>query len=181
LIFKLLILENSIIIQSIFRQLDFNLDYAKKLVEDLSETQMTFKPADGLENFPAFTIGHLVTGCAMMVEDLGGEYKIPEGWSELFLRTGPGDPRLPNPDSNVYPSKEDLLDELERQHEKIKNILLSSDIVKISEEVKWRFHNYFPTLFDLTLFMCVNHEAMHLGQLAAWRRAAKLPSALSKL
>ncbi len=168
-------------INLIFRQLDFNLNYAKTLVEDLNEVQMTFMPSDGFENFPAFTLGHLVTGSALMVEDLGGEFMIPEGWSELFLRNGPGDPRLPNPDAKVYPSKEKLLDELKNQHEKIKVMLKLQIEEKFSGKIKWRFQEYFPTLIDLTLFMCVNHEAMHLGQLAAWRRALGLPSALAKL
>src|SRR5205085_10486860 len=114
-------------VQSIIRQLDFNLAFAKKLVEDLSEEQMTIKPADGLENFPAFTIGHLVTGSALMIEDLGGIYEVPENWKELFQRKGPGDPRLPESDSRLYPSKKKLMEEYENQHEKLKSILLTID------------------------------------------------------
>ena len=38
-----------------------------------------------------------------------------------------------------------------------------------------------PTLADSTLFMAISHEAMHLGQLAAWRRGQGLPSAMLEL
>jgi hypothetical protein len=163
----------------IIRQYDFNLDYARKLVEDLNETQMTTTPYVGYENHPAFTLGHLVTGSALMVEDLGGKLKIPEEWDELFLRKGPGDPRLPTTEINLYPSKIKLLEELEKQHETVKEALLSIDENKLNKEFKWRFSKYMPTLLDLAVFMCINHEAMHLGQLSAWRRAMGLPSALA--
>ena len=55
------------------------------------------------------------------------------------------------------------------------------DEIKLSENIKWRFSKYMPTALDLIVFMCINHEAMHLGQLAAWRRAMKLPSALKSI
>ena len=165
----------------IINQYDFNLVYAKKLVEDLSEIQMTKKPYTGFENHPAFTLGHLVTGSALMAEDLGGIFEVPEGWADLFLRKGPGDPRLPMEDVTLYPAKIKLLDELERQHEKVKALLNAMDEKKLSERIKWRFNEYMPTILDLTIFMCINHEAMHLGQLAAWRRAMNLSSALAAI
>jgi hypothetical protein len=53
--------------------------------------------------------------------------------------------------------------------------------VAFGRPVEWRFDNYYPSLADYLYFMCVTHEAMHLGQLAAWRRAAGLDSALARL
>ena len=168
-------------IQEIIQQYDFNLRFAKILVEDLSQEQMTFCPYPGLENHPAFTLGHLITGSALIIEDLGGKYEIPDGWSELFLRRGPGNPRLPNPDKAIYPLKEELITELENQHERLKHILNLVDPFKLNEAISWRFSSYMPTLKDLLIFMCINHEAMHLGQLSAWRRAMKMPSALAMI
>jgi hypothetical protein len=57
-------------IPSIIAQYDFNFQWAKKLVEDVNDNQMTASPFPGFENHPAFTLGHLVTGSAMMAEDL---------------------------------------------------------------------------------------------------------------
>jgi uncharacterized damage-inducible protein DinB len=74
-----------------------------------------------------------------------------------------------------------LLRELESQHNKVKMLLNNLDERKLSEIIKWRFSNYMPTLLDIIVFMCINHEAMHLGQLAAWRRAMGLTSALGTL
>lgn len=167
--------------EMLIRQYDFNLLYAKKLVEDLDAHQMTASPSAGFENHPAFTLGHLVTGSAETVRDLGGVYFIPDNWNNLFLRTGPGDPRLPEPDPHLYPSKNELIHELENQHVLVKKYFLETSDTKLSENTKWRFSSYMPTLYDIVCFMCINHEAMHLGQIAAWRRAMKLPSALNLL
>src|SRR5205085_12062260 len=97
--------------EALIRQYDFNLAYAFALVEDLDDTQMTTTPCAGFENHPAFTLGHLVTGSALMAEDLGGKYQLPQGWDELFLRKGPGDPRLPSIEIKLYPAKINLLNE----------------------------------------------------------------------
>lgn len=167
-------------IDSIIRQYDFNLAFAQQLVSDLNENQMITIPSRGLVNHPAFTLGHLISGSALTVEDLGGTMQIPDDWKELFLRKGPGDPRLPQTDIQ-YPPKEILLHELYRQHELVKHYLKETTLEQLNEPIKWRFHNYMPTLMDVVTFMCINHEAMHLGQLSAWRRAMELPSALAAL
>ena len=106
---------------------------------------------------------------------------MPEKWAELFIRKGPGDPRKPDPDTTKYPSKTALLEELESQHNKVKKIVIEIDEYKLTESFKWRFSGFMPTLLDLVAFMCINHEAMHMGQLAAWRRAMSLPSALGSM
>jgi len=169
------------IIKAIIKQYDFNLAYAKALVNDLTDKQMTTIPANGLENHPAFTLGHLISGCAVLAEDLDAKFEMPENWKELFLRKGPGDSRKPEPDKNKYPSKQLLLNELEDQHEKIKELLNGINENELNKQFEWRFGQYMPTLLDIIVFMCINHEAMHLGQLAAWRRAVGLPSALAAL
>jgi hypothetical protein len=166
-------------VDTICNQLDFNLAYAKKLVEDLTEQQMITQPAKGFENHPAFTIGHLVSGSALTVEDLGGKFEMPEGWEVIFLRKGPGDPTLPI--AVEYPAKNTLLAEFENQHNKLKATLNKTTPEKLLQPVKWRFDTYMPILLDVVIFMCINHEAMHLGQLSAWRRAMELSSALGDL
>lgn len=168
-------------IESIIPQYDFNLAYARVLVEDVEPGQMTHIPSNGLVNHPAFTLGHLVSGSALLVEDLGGVFKMPQGWDDLFLRKGPGDPRYPDPDASKYPSREDLIQELAHQHEEVKTRMRNVSQEDWAAPFKWRFSSFMPTLFDMVAFMCINHEAMHLGQLAAWRREMGMPSALATL
>jgi hypothetical protein len=168
-------------IETILKQYDFNLKYAEALVQDLSDEQMTTIPSNGLENHPAWTIGHLVSGSAGLAEDLGEKFEMPDTWADLFLRKGPGDPRKPDPDKSKYPPKEQLLEELNKQHNKVRKLLLKYDSADLNKKIKWRFESCMPSLLDLIVFMCINHEATHLGQLAAWRRAMGLNSALSTL
>ncbi len=172
---------NTTSIDTILKQYDFNLAYAKRLVDDLSEEKMTITPATGLVNHPSWTLGHLASASALLTEDLGGQIEFPKEWSELFLRKGPGDPTLPDPDTSKYPSKKDLLDELHRQHEKVKQLVSQQTDDELKKTVHWKFSDHMPALFDVVVFFCVNHEAMHLGQLAAWRRAMELHSVLSDL
>lgn len=168
-------------LQYIIHQYDFNLLFAQHLVADLSEDQMTIIPGPGLVNHPAFTLGHLVSGSALMAEDLGGTFSMPEGWKELFLRRGPGDPTMPDDDAALYPPKQQLLDELQRKHELVKQLMQEATPQKLQDPVDWRFGRYMPTMYDLLVFMCISHESMHLGQLSAWRRAMDLPSALGAI
>ena len=71
-------------LQIIVNQYDLNLAYAQKLVEDVSAEQMTALPTIGLVNHPAFTLGHLVSGAALLAEDLGAPLVMPVGWDLLF-------------------------------------------------------------------------------------------------
>lgn len=169
------------LVEIISRQLDFNMIYAKRLVVDLNDKMMTHSCGAGLENHPAWTLGHLITGAAMNTEDLGGEFIVPNGYEALFLRKGPGDPRKPDTNTALYPKKEELLVEFERQHERLKLQLQKASSLQFNTEIKWRFAPYLPKTRDLIVFMCTSHESMHLGQLAAWRRAMNLPSALGSL
>ena len=168
-------------IETIIKQYDFNLEYAKVLVQDLTNEQMTTVPALGLDNHPAFTLGHLISGSADLARDLGAEFEMPDNWADLFVREGPGDPRKPDLDKTKYPSKHLLITELENQHNKVKQLLRDVKKNTLSESLIWRFSNFMPTLGDVVTFMCINHESMHLGQLAAWRRAIGLKSALATI
>lgn len=165
----------------LLRAYNFNLKYAEQLLEDVPEELMTTSPALGLENHPAFTIGHLITAAALTSKYLDGPYQLPVGWEELFRRRGPGDPRLPDSDVDKYPTKVELLSELKRQHEIVAKLIIEIDENRFQEITKWRFSEHMPTLGELIYFMCISHDCMHLSQLAAWCRAVSLPSALGRL
>ena len=166
---------------SFVRAYEWNLLYAEALVADLSHDEWVSSGGPGLENHPAWTLGHLVTGSDMLAEDLGLERDLPDGWAELFERRGPGDPRLPSSDPDVYPSKEEVLGELRRQHERVAKAWLDATPQQLETPIEWRFDSRLPRVSDVTVFLAISHEAMHLGQLAAWRRAKGLPSALAAM
>lgn len=143
----------------------WNLRYAEALVADLSAEQWTSAAGPGLENHPAWTLGHLVTGANLLAQGLGLADDLPDGWSELFLRRGPGDPRRPEADPDAYPSGEALLAELRRQHERVDRAWRDLPAEAWEEETTWAFARDLPTRGDVTLFMAATHEALHLGQL----------------
>jgi hypothetical protein len=165
--------------QSALRLFAWNLLYAEALVRDLTDEQWTLPGGAGLENHPAWTLGHLVTGADLTAQDLGLPSQLPSGWADLFQRRGPGDPRLPA-DAD-YPSREDVLAELRSQHDRIAEACRALKAEHWARTDDWAFGRDLPTLADSTLFMAISHEAMHLGQLAAWRRSQGLPSALLEL
>ena len=167
--------------ETILHSYDFNLRYAKELVADIEEEMMTHSPVKGLENHPAFTLGHLISGAALTSKYLGGPYTMDPQWEALFRRKGPGDPRKPNPNAALYPSKAALLAALSHQHQLVEGLIRELHEARLQEAASWRYEQYFPTLGELLHFMCITHEAMHLGQLAGWRRAMDLPSALARL
>ena len=165
----------------ILKHYRFNLAFAEKLVDDIPQEMMSRSGGKGLENHPSFTLGHLATASAMTVEDLGGCYEVPDGWHDLFVRKGPGDPRIPSEEAMLYPLKAILLEEFRHQHLKTELMLMKSDDTILLAPIKWRFNTFFPTALDLVMFMCIGHESMHLAQLSAWRRGMGFPSALAIL
>ena len=148
---------------------------------DVEENLMTQSPSNGLENHPAITVGHLVSAAALTSKYLGGSYEFNSEWEKLFRRKGPGDPRMRELNIALYPEKEHLLKELTNQHKLVEGLILKLDDRRFNEPTKWRFDRHMATRGDLLFFMCVTHESMHLGQLAGWRRAMGIPSALAIL
>lgn len=159
---------------------ELNQKLAHKLVEDIHRVHFAYSPGPGLENHPAWTIGHLVTASAQTAAYIGGVYDIPEGWEAVFSRTGPGDPRTPDR-TTQYPPRDVLLAEYDRQHEQVveRMDLLTDEF--LLEEAAWRFGPHMSNRLGVITFMCLMHEAMHLSQLSAWRRALGYDSALAKL
>src|SRR5271169_2945813 len=88
-----------------------NLGYARRLVADLSEEQMTAQPMRGcVMNHAAFVVGHLAWVCDVGVTLLGEPAAIDPGWRDLFSMTA-------KPvDRSAYPAKEVLVAALEAAH-----------------------------------------------------------------
>lgn len=75
----------------------------------------------------------------------------------------------------------DLLQYLQRSYQIVEKRILSLDNNKSAEPYEWRFTKHFSTVGDMLMFMCITHEAMHLAQVAAWRRSFGLESSLARL
>jgi hypothetical protein len=153
----------------------FMLDYARLLTDDLDDRTMCDQPFPGM-NPPAWVLGHLAvcTDFALML--LGREKLCPPEWHAMF---GPGSTLAA--DRSAYPSKEELMSALERGHEAVTAALpiVTPELLAAKHPFPVRFlRRSLPSVGDLLLHLLTSHEAVHLGQLSAWRRSVGLGGVL---
>ena len=148
---------------------DLQLTIASGLLADIPDDQMCAQPY-GLVNHPTWSIGHLVMAEHSTCKLLGIDTTPPDGWDELF-KTG----STPSPDRDGFPNKAELLDEFKKIHAQIKTALpgISTEALD-AEHPNEGTRKYFPTVGAMVTFILTSHEMDHLGQIAAWRRAAGL-------
>ncbi len=159
---------------------ELNAAYTRELVRDVDELDMTAQP-NGIINHPAFTIGHLISAMGLSIKLLGQPYEMPEGWDEIFRRTGPGDPQRPTANAALFPNKTALLLEFDKKYNQLVQLIERVDQEKWNETHQWKLASFMPTTGELLYFQCLMHHSWHIGQLAEWRRAMNLDSALAKL
>lgn len=150
----------------------FNLNLAKRLVDDLTGEQMCQQP-HGVVNHPAWSLGHLAGASVGVLKALGHDAALPAGWEDVFKTGG-----IPSGDPSVFPSKDELLATLASLHERVARAVAAADAATFATPNPHEgMRAYFPTVGDLIVFLMTSHEMDHLGQLAAWRRAMGLGAA----
>ncbi len=147
----------------------FNLRVARAMVDDLTPEQMAAQP-HGVVNHPAWSLGHLVMTADGLAGLLGLESEVADGWASIFATGG-----TPSDDPSRYPSKEELLEALAAQHARNATAIeRASPAWFDTPHPNERRRQRFPTLGDVAVFLMTSHEMLHLGQVAAWRRAMGL-------
>jgi uncharacterized damage-inducible protein DinB len=148
---------------------EMNLKRAVQLVDDVAEEQMAAQPS-GLVNNPAWTLGHLASTSNAVAGMLGLPSTFPEEWRDSFRMGG-----IPSGDAADYPAKDELVAQLRAQHERVAQALATADAEQLGQPTSNpRLRERFPTVGDFAAALLTNHEANHIGQLAAWRRAMGL-------
>lgn len=156
----------------------FQLGYLRLLVGDLDDARLAEQPVAGM-NHAAWLLGHLAISTDFALAMLGREKACPETWHSTFA---PGS--TVRADRAAYPSRTVLLDALTRGHEAVDRA-----VTEAPPEVFDRPHpleiaflkRSLPTVGDLVAHLMTTHEATHIGQLSAWRRALGMPGVLSLL
>lgn len=144
--------------------------YATILLEDVSQEQMTKQPTQSA-NHPAWHLGHLAVAGSMALKLAGREPACPRKWFPLFGRGS-----TPTDDPAKYPDKQTLLDTLHTVHAKVGEAVAEIPPEKIFDPNPIEdLRQPLPTLGDLLAHLLTTHEAMHMGQIAAWRNAMGLP------
>jgi hypothetical protein len=151
---------------------NFNLFYAQKLVADVPDEQMCAQPVPGrVMNHAAFLLGHLAWASENGVKLLGEESARAAEWRELF-----GMGATPLADRSRYPAKAALLRALEEAHAHLAAAAGKAKPEVLDQPAPERMRGRFPTVRHMLVGLTTSHEASHLGQLSAWRRALGLPS-----
>jgi hypothetical protein len=153
----------------------FLLDYAKRLAEGIDDERMVEQPSPGM-NHPAWIYGHLALCTDYALGLLGAPKLCPEPWTERF---GPGSALLT--DRSAYPSKGELLDALARGHEAVAQRAASADPATLDQPHPFKMaflEGQITTVGEMLAHLMTTHEASHLGQLSAWRRAMGMPEVL---
>lgn len=151
-----------------------NLDYAPKLVADLSESQMAAQPVENLPaaaNHPAWVLSHLNVYLPIIEALIKGEpFEDPK--PHPF-----GMQSKPESDRSIYAPKAELVNEFVNQHESIIRLLEKSDDSILAQPVALpRWQAIMPLAGIALPYLMLNHENGHLGQVSTWRRVLGLPS-----
>ncbi len=150
---------------------ELNVDYAKRLVDDIPEDQMAAQPAPGM-NHAAWVLGHLTYVFDSMIAVWGQQPSMSKEWKELF-----NVPSKPQPDRAKYPSKAQLWDAYQKAYGRIVEVVKDASDEDFDREFpNPRVRAALPTVGVAMVHILTSHQGQHLGQLSAWRRAQGLPS-----
>lgn len=158
-------------IAEILNSFKMNIDYARRLLVDIPEEQMTAQPTDGM-NHPAWILGHLTGSFQLIGGEMGVKPWLSQQWLASF-QTG----STPAASDSSYPGKDDLVQAFEDAQARLTAALANMESEDLDEPLPdARYRHVFPTLGSAVLHILTTHTAVHLGQLSAWRRAMGLPA-----
>jgi hypothetical protein len=163
----------SMILQGLISGYRNNLDYATRLVSDLTEEQMVAQPA-GLAgiamNHPAWCLSHLCVYIPIIRQIIvGGEIVDPKDHRY-------GMQSKPEAERSGYPSKAAIVSEFTEGHERVMEELAQATDAIFDYDVRLeRWHTRMPKAGVALPYLMLLHENQHLGQISAWRRAMGLP------
>jgi len=149
-----------------------NRDYAERLTADIPDDGMIAQPVPGVVmNHPAWVIAHLSAYPPVLAAMLRGET--------------PTDPKdhpygrdsKPESSPRAYPRKTQLLSQYFGAHDEAAAAMEAAPEETLRATMpleRWR--GRFPTVAHACVHLMTSHEATHLGQLSAWRRAGGRPA-----
>ncbi len=145
-------------------------DYAARLVEDLSDEDMVSQPvADVVMNHPAWVFSHLSlyppTLSAILRGAREGEFADP-------IRSPFGKDSRPVGERSAYLPKGALMASFFDGHDELAAVLNAVHGEALAQPIPLkRWEQRFPRVADALVHLMLDHEAGHLGQVSAWRRA----------
>ena len=146
-------------------------EVAQRLVADLSDEQMVGQPLAGVVmNHPAWVLSHLLVYGTVLEGILGGE-PVEDPLEHRYGRTS-----RPMSDPAQYLPQSALIERYVTEYDAAATAFEDAepDVLRKPTPIE-RWRGRFPTIAFLPGQFLVKHNAYHLGQLSAWRRASGLP------
>ena len=147
-----------------------NLNHALALLKDIPAGRMTHQPAS-VVNHPAWTIAHLCHYHPAILSLARGEPVSDPGKLPDAPQVDAGS--APTDEPAAYLSKDELIARFREGHEQIEETLRAApdDLLDRPPGLE-RWRPAFPRTGQALTYLMLLHESTHLGELAAWRRAA---------
>jgi uncharacterized damage-inducible protein DinB len=147
----------------------FNLQILDMLTRDLTDEHIKTK-ANGVGHTPAWILGHLAIAQDFALKMLGAPTRCPAEWMGWF---GPGSKE----DATPSVTKADLLQAIRSGHEAVADAVKRADAGRIDSPhgIAFLADTPFETFGHAISNLMTGHEAMHTGQLSAWRRQMGFP------
>lgn len=140
--------------------------YCEALLNDVPEEQMC-EQAGSMKNHPAWQLGHMVMAADHAAKMLGLDPMMTEEQGKPY-----GQGSKPTSTASDYGTKDELLGMHRQQHERISAALKEKGADVFGQPMPdANPESMFKKQGDLITFLLAIHEATHLGQLSAWRRA----------
>src|ERR1044071_9081778 len=160
------------LIAGILRSWQYQRDYAVKLVADLSDADMVSQPVAGVGmNHPAWVYGH----CGIYPPVLAALLEGRAFGGPLKHRCGRDSKATAN--RGDYPAKDVIVSEFLAGHDRLAEVLGRVDVSVMARPIPLkRWEQRFPTIADAMVHLMLEHEAGHVGQVSAWRRAGGRPA-----
>jgi hypothetical protein len=157
-------------VESMIYAWDNQLRYALALVDDLTDEQFVLRPGGNM-NHPAWILGHVSLYHPVTVQLLAGApIDDPKG-NKLFGFAGQG----PVDDIAVYGSKRAVVSRFAEGHEQVAQALMAAKPQALTRPPSLeRWAKMYSTVEFMLPDLLIFHEAMHIGQISIWRRAAGL-------
>ena len=156
-----------ILIESIAAQWRETADYARRLVADLRDEEFVLQPVAGVRmNHPAWILSHLAAYGPVLAGCLRGEV-VADPIDHPYGRNS-----APLDDAGAYLPGGRLIEHFVEVYDDAVGALRGAAVERLAARTPIeRWVPRFPCVGDMPVQFIIRHNATHLGQLSAWRRA----------
>ncbi|MCB9833390.1 MAG: DinB family protein [Planctomycetes bacterium] len=161
--------------EALANSLRLNLELCRRMLEGVPAAAC-HRQGPGVENHPAWIIGHLAHSMQAIGEELGLEAWLDPSWAVAF---GTGS----RPAAEAGIGLEELVAALETGVARVRARLESMTAADLAAPLPdQRYRATFPRIEDAAVHVLSAHFAFHLGQLSCWLRAqgGELPSEMDR-